>query len=53
MIARIVLIASLMAAGLGLAACENTVRGFGQDTQKAGQGIQQSVPPERQTQPMP
>jgi predicted small secreted protein len=52
MTARILLIAGLMAAGLGMAACENTVRGVGQDTQKAGQGIQQSVPPERQTQPM-
>ncbi|MGK9230514.1 entericidin A/B family lipoprotein [Inquilinus limosus] len=54
MIARILLIAGLLTAGLGMAACENTVRGFGQDTKEAGQGIQQSVPPERQTtQPQP
>ena len=45
MIARIVLIAGLMAAGLGMAACDNTVRGVGQDTQKAGESIEQSTKP--------
>lgn len=45
MIARIVLITGLLAASLGMAACDNTVRGFGQDTQKAGQGIEQSTKP--------
>jgi predicted small secreted protein len=45
MIARIVLIAGLLAAGFGIAACDNTVHGFGQDTQNAGQGIKESVQP--------
>ena len=53
MTARILLIAGLLAAGLGMAACDNTVRGFGQDTQKAGQGIEQSVQPKPQPQPQP
>lgn len=53
MIARIVLITGLLAAGLGMAACENTVRGVGQDTQKAGENIEQSVQPKPQPQPMP
>lgn len=45
MIARIVLIAGLLAAGLGMAACDNTVRGVGQDTKAAGQGIENTVKP--------
>lgn len=45
MIARFVLIAGLLAAGLGMVACENTVRGVGQDTQEAGEGIEESVQP--------
>ncbi|MGO1080495.1 entericidin A/B family lipoprotein [Inquilinus sp. CA228] len=51
MIARIVLIAGLL--GLGMAACENTVRGVGQDTQKAGENIEQSVQPKPQPPMMP
>ena len=43
MIARIILIAGLL--GLGMAACDNTVRGVGQDTQKAGENIEQSTKP--------
>ena len=42
---RIVLIAGLLAVGLSMAACNNTVRGFGQDTSNAGQGIKNSVQP--------
>jgi len=45
MITRIVLIVGLMAASLGMAACDNTVRGVGQDTQKAGQNIEGSTKP--------
>ena len=45
MTTRIILIAGLLAAGLGMAACDNTVRGIGQDTQKAGQSIEQSTKP--------
>ncbi|MGL4966477.1 MAG: entericidin A/B family lipoprotein [Inquilinus sp.] len=45
MIARIVLIAGLLGAGLGMAACDNTVRGVGQDTQRAGENIEQSTQP--------
>jgi predicted small secreted protein len=33
----------LAAAGLGLAACENTVRGAGQDMQETGQAVEQGA----------
>lgn len=29
----------------GLAACENTVHGAGRDIEKAGENVQQAVPP--------
>ena len=45
MITRIVLIVGLLAASLGMAACNNTVRGVGQDTQKAGQNIEGTTKP--------
>ena len=45
MITRIVLITGLLAANLSMAACNNTVRGVGQDTQKAGQNIEGATKP--------
>lgn len=33
----------LVIAGLGIASCENTAKGFGKDMERAGQNIQNSV----------
>ncbi len=33
----------LATAGLGLAACENTIRGAGQDVQETGQAVEEAV----------
>jgi predicted small secreted protein len=33
----------LAAAGVGLAACENTIRGAGQDMQETGQAVEDTV----------
>ena len=35
--------AMLAVAGIGLAACENTVRGAGQDLQETGQAVEQGA----------
>lgn len=32
---------------LGLAACENTIHGAGQDIENAGESVQQNVPPKQ------
>lgn len=41
-IARLVVAAALMASALSLTAC-NTMRGLGQDVEKAGEGIQKAA----------
>lgn len=40
---KIVMMAALLAAALGLAACDNTVRGAGQDLRDTGQAVADTV----------
>lgn len=41
-VARLVIVAALLVSAFSLSAC-NTVRGMGQDLQKAGEGIQKAA----------
>lgn len=42
-VSRFSLIALLLAAAGVLAACDDTIRGFGQDVEDAGEGIEQAA----------
>ncbi len=44
---RLFMLSMCAVALAGLAACENTVHGAGQDIENAGESIQKNVPPKR------
>ncbi len=43
MIARLVVVATLIATTVGLSACSNTVRGAGRDIERSGEAVQRGA----------